>query len=589
MSGAISEKMPAAFEVGLQGWDTANVVDKEIINQSIIKQDTSPHKFHAKDEFLGNTLKGKWGPWQIIADAKIGSKYIAFECPVKSGSYVNSEGEGALLDGATVYMHVELSAIPDPEAEKGDKTASRDSSGQIMKLIPAGAVPKDQKKDAKKVQPITVQNIVVKDGMSAEDLADAKELFVEWFEANLDAFNHIFHIAILSEIADKGDFQWLKPTQLSYAGISNNQGDAVFAALCETDGDTPRRQVQQVDGEIMRDWPEGANSVIAISGEKFTEKVLFAGAQQVMKGSTPDDFDITGNGLVVTNNKELKWQDLTLENEEIISPMVPKGGFTMKVHQDCIRMEFSGVTFKMKLMIGHDIAMMNFTQDYGIKMGRNSDGNAVLMATNNVPSQTPPESWDDLKDLPNVSDVNFTVRPDETAVEAARIMQIVTIAAMIVGAGFMVDGVFVANTDSLAAEIKEAGIATKVLEAGKEFDQALNVGRDAFEAGHMEGNLAAAAAITSEAVPAARYGMFLGSLQITASLAVLAGPIMSTIEKWQELGDQKITEDHVPTLDNFMDNVLGVAEWPDTKGWELIDVRLAGSLLLYGKLSSDAD
>ena len=50
--------------------------------------------------------------------------------------------------------------------------------------------------------------------------------------------------------------------------------------------------------------------------------------------------------------------------------------------------------------------------------------------------------------------------------------------------------------------------------------------------------------------------------------------------------DGDIDQDKVPSLDDFLDNALGASQWPEVKDWALQDVRLAQSLLFYGKLST---
>jgi len=549
-------------EIDLQGWDTANVVTPDVLNAAIAAQKTYPPSFDLTEGT--NAIKGVWGPWQMTLGRS--GTLLEFACPVVSGTGIDGNGKSHDLAGATVYVEIALQTINSTADAFADKTADKATmpkQAQVL-LVDPTSTPTAPAVTVIAVMPQTLRN-------------DFFFIFGDWFNANIAAFKHIFHAMMLSETAAKGDFQWLKPTDYSYAmAVSTNKKLGAFAALCATDGDPIGLLSQQIDINVVKNLPASSNAVLAISGEKLVEHVLKPGAKAVLKGSQDADFDVIGSGLVVTNNKDLIWQDVKLDDGTIVQPLIPKGNFRMRVVEDQIELEFTGMTFKHPLMIGNDIVTVGFTQYYTLNLGTNSKGEKVL--TPNFPMMTTSAGVVTplIVDKPTIS-----VMPDQTAQDFDRAMLIVTIAFSILpfGKGLYSAGQGIWKLGTTIAA-KVAQVAGTGAELALSADEAAELSSAAVSGSD---NLAAAAAVSANLPADANLATLVNRLTLGSGIISALSGIAMGINKLEQNGDWKL--DDVPALDDFMANVLGASKWPGADNWTLNGVELAQSLLLYGKLA----
>jgi hypothetical protein len=484
------------------------------------------------------------------------------QCPITSGKADKGDGHPIDLTGATLKIQLTLTKLPQPSITIKD-TSSVPGSGDAQ---PTGLVPNTASTDDNPA--VTVMSITPT-SMRNPFLF----LFDDWFNANLKDFNQCFFAAVLNTKAANSSLQWLKPTTISYAVADSEGGTSVFGALCETDGDSSSALASQIDPGILTGMPQSANSVLAISGEKVTEHILKYGAQQVLQGSQLADFDIVGDGLVVQNNKDLTWMSMTLQDKTVVSPVIPKGNFRMRVVQDTFELEFTGLTWKHPLMVGNNIFTLSFTQYMHVELHQKTDGSFVLFPTNKDPAN--PNS----KELPDLRQMSIQVTPDADAQSFEKTMSYIAIVASVLPLGLSVfkAGSWAIRTGSAAAQ------------AGGEV---INVAADAAELAPLvedslvaTDNLAAAAALTrgSTAAASAELSTLINRFATGLGLiSAVTGGLAAGI-KLQENGDLDVTD--VPSIDNFIANVLACTQWHQDQTWGLKDVRLAQSLLLFGQLS----
>ncbi|OYX03828.1 MAG: hypothetical protein B7Z15_18100, partial [Rhizobiales bacterium 32-66-8] len=94
---------------------------------------------------------------------------------------------------------------------------------------------------------------------------------------------------------------------------------------------------------------------------------------------------------------------------------------------------------------------------------------------------------------------------------------------------------------------------------------------------------AAAEAFANQGAPLSAQGaLYLSRFGILVGVIGAVTTIAGNINKLMVLHDGSLDTDKVPSLDEFLDNVLGASAWPDVTDWQLKDVELAQSLLLYG-------
>ena len=558
--------------VSLENWDTASILTMDGMNKVIQGQKIKLPDLKASNKFNGS-IDGVWDSWDLFPDTHFIGGAVRLVCTLKSGSATDVLGDHYDLKGAKIYITVTIKTVETPSVKLVDPTADKSQPGKVHSLVL-------EQKAQNHIDAVTVDKI------DPKKLSQPfKTLIGSWFNTNINLFNPIFHSALLNEKADKGAFQWVKPTLLSYASLTNEGGNGYFAALCKTDKKNPswNKLANQIDSSIGDAWPNGVNSIFAISAERFVEKFLLPGAVKMFKGAIADDFDIKGDEMILTNNKMLTFKKFKLDDDTIVTPTIPKGGLTMTVVEDKLQTQFSGMSWEHPLLIGSDIFTLNFTQNVYLKLGKNKKGEPVLMTTNDY------KGMKKKKEVPDIERPHISARPDRAAVNADRWIQIIAMAASVLSLGAFSAGKWIVSADEAAQT------ATNVADWINSADDVLDVAMDGENAVNSvsqtasdSNNLAAAAAFQSPSRAAAliKCVPYLTRFyKVSGIVAAVAGFALA-VNKLAIAEDLGFDPDTIPSLNNFTENVLGAEAWPGVTGAELKHVRLAESLLLYFERTS---
>ncbi len=564
-----------AHQVGLEGWDTASILTMDAMNKIVHGQKVKLPNLKATSSW-GFSIQGVWESWDMFPDKHFVGGVVRMCCKLKSGQAIDPKGKKHDIAGTRVYITVTIKSEDTPAIKLTDKTADQSQPGTVHSLLL-------QDKEHNHIAAVTVDKIEPNTPPSVFTPPSPFKPLVETFfneTSTLDAFNPVFHSALLNEKAAHANFQWVKPTLLSYASITNAGGDGYFAALCKTNKQNPawNKLTNQIDASVADAWPTGVNSIFAISAERFVEKFLLDGAARLFEHAKPGDFKIDGDQLIVTNKTMLKWGKFKLGDGTQVEPTIPPGGLTMRVVEDRLESQFTGVTWTHPLLIGSDIFALNFTQNVYLKIGKNSKGEPVLMTTNDYKGQKKK------KEVPDVRKPIIVAKPDRTAVTADRWIQIVGMALSVIGIGSFAAGKWII---SAGEAVETANSVTAWINSA---DDILNVAADGEEAMNAVSqadsdlnNLAAAAAF-GKAGTTVRFLEQAPYMVRFGKLASLLGAIAYGFQAWNKIkidNDREFDPDTIPSLTTFMDNVLGAEAWPGVKGAELKHVRLAQSLLLY--------
>ena len=134
------------------------------------------------------------------------------------------------------------------------------------------------------------------------------QLLSEWFNTNIGEFNHVFcALDLTPALSTKTNYKWIRPTGTSYAVTDNGTLDnSVFAVLTMTQGHTAPSS-HQVSPNAIPNKDDGTNAGFLISGTCYMKNMMLAGACTVFNNEPITSFDITNDGLSVTNNKKLTW------------------------------------------------------------------------------------------------------------------------------------------------------------------------------------------------------------------------------------------------------------------------------------------
>jgi hypothetical protein len=582
-------------DISLQGWDTANVVTFAVANQAIaagqkLNPPSFPPTFQWTDPDVNTeTITGVWGPWSITPEQGDGGQLIHMKCPIVSGTATVGAKSIDLAGGYVVILvtlqNVRGTAFVDHTAQPPGPGVPAPTCVAIV----TNPQPKTVNDGDHDTTP-AVSVVALSDGIPRNPF---QFLFEDWMNANVQLFHHVFHAAMLGELIAEAagstsnpaqnplNQQWMKPTAVTYTtAVYLNGTDGIFAALCQTDGDADPHASAQIDSQIMDSLSAGANAVFAISGEKVAEHLLKPGAQSVMLGSSLEDFDIIGDGLVVTNNKDVTWRQLVLDDGTNVTAVVPKGQFTLKIIDNQLELDFVGVTFQTQEKVfwcipaGHLVFEIDFTQRVGLQLQKRSDGTCVL-----VPEPYDPTNPSDIQQF------SMSAHPDAVALSTQQWMEIAAIGLSILPAcKGLASGVGKILSKAVPIEERMAQFANTAEKMGFDADEiaAMNRAGSAASTTPEAASVRAAVAASNTIMPP-QVATIVNRFSIASGvLAGVAGVGLGSIELDQVL-QMKLSD--VPSFDQFLANALSSAHWPSTQSFTIQNIVLAQSLLVYGTLT----
>ncbi|MBR1086416.1 TULIP family P47-like protein [Bradyrhizobium manausense] len=432
--------------------------------------------------------------------------------------------------------------------------------------------------------------------LTTSQLQQATLTFVDVLNNDLAGFENIFHTFDANTSLATGKLAWLNPTDTQYAvadaASKPSTATSLFALLAMTEGRDDSMLSIQIDPAIADNMPSGANSVFALSGERFTKKILFDVATTTLVGSTAADFSFDSTGLVISNNKDLSWREIVLADKSSVTPVVPAGGFKIRVVGRYIELEFKGAHFDAPgwPWPGHKIATLDFKQQVYLVLTRDSaTGKNFLLARNVDPDSGDAQAIKD--DLPTIIDPNVNVSFDQTAIDFQTAMSATAIAMSVLSLGMV-------TVSSGAWLIRSVALSQAARAAANAGVGMVRMGGSEYEDTTKALNAAAAdwalVCCGNGAAMAAGSVMFVTKLALATTIAgLIAGAAAGTF--WgiysksiaKDLADGVV--DKLPAafaVEALLTNVFQAYDWTGTaNNWVVVDARLAGSLLIYGNLT----
>ncbi len=549
------------------GWDTVFGIHYDHLNTAFQKDNAKLPDFK---DWLDATsqvkITGSWSYFQVTTGGA--GQNLQMMCKLVSGT----TSMGSDLKDSWLKIQVNLSTIPNPDYPAKDKTGTG-GTVNTMSVNSTGTTTNPA------VSIISSSFPNVPAGLLKEALPG---IFQNYFCANIAQFNQIFAAVDLNVIADKGDYQWLKPSYTTYAcadSVSGKLNDGVFAVLSMTDKDQPTQLSHEVDNRILQSLPDGANSALALSATKVLEHIFLPGAVYTIQGSSTDDFKIDNDNMWITNKNDVTWGNFTLDNGKEITPTIKAGNFQLGLVDQTAQLQIIDATAKWPDWKGPgeiDVHM-NITQHFEFELKQNSSGGYVF--------------------IPKPDTDGTSVKAITTNVTVSKGVEIfeicLGIAVSIVGAvvGGAIGGLFDA-AGSVATESAEQGVIT-ITEDGIN-DAAEQAGKDAIENAEKDAADSAANSVENAAKPgyatrfknaisANKWKIFGGAMG-----GILTSPVgmISTFMELVAKGDLE----NIPTFNDFASNCIGSTTFPGSTGWDLKSAGLNGPLVITGDLkAADTD
>jgi hypothetical protein len=533
------------------GWDTAYIASFPVVNKAIMTQKSFPATFEYKDA-TGITIKGNWTSWQLCPGGA--GQDVQLKCIIQSGT-AQGDGQDGALDGASVIIQVNLATVASTDPVN-DPTASKGTGAAQALVVDTSGKGADPAVSIISSSYPNVSSVLLKDVLDS--------IFKNYFNANINQFNHVFAVMNLNEVADQDGFQWLKPTAFQYAVASPEDGsidNSAFGLIAMVQGNPIQPTMQQaVDVRALANLPAGANSAFVISETMVAQNMLRRGAISTIQGSTAADFGFSADGLSVTNVNDLVWGNFQTEHG-VISPRIAKNNFTLRADDTYIYLEITNANYETSPGV---TIHMNLTQKFTYSTVQAKNGNYVFIP--------------DIKGFGNP-----TVTSNVSLSEGLQITEIV------MGAVAAVAGVLCAASAIGSALSAAADVAVDTGE------NAANIVMDADEIEAAAADNPAAAAEENEsgaqsaddgaadpANPAQvqNSGIFTSTkFRLVVGLTgAIAGATSGGIGIAKAV--TAMDYDQIPAFDTFAANCLGASVWPGLGDYKLISAGFRSSLVM---------
>jgi hypothetical protein len=545
-----------------QQLDTVFAINFANANKAIVAQKSSPLGFSGTKPgggFSGPAIKvdGTFGPWQLSG----GSGSIAEMTLPLSGTAAAQTDPVQTRDFAgSAVIQIGLNFLPQPDGSGSGKLSG--GNPKVLKIKTDTADPN--------TQPI-VSIISLNVNAEASDAKDAiSDVLKEWLLGNLDSFNHTFAAIDLGAVADKDQFTWLAPTHVGY-GINNPEGATVdnyiFGVMAMTEDRPGVNLGHEISPNVI---PSGCNAGFLISQERFMTKIMKPGIEKLFLNASDADFDVTGDGSTITNNKAVVFHNFETTDKngqdtvQITGATLDKEKFTLVAEATTLKLSFTQLHFPWG--DGGYTVNMVYNSDCELFMDQNKHFKSCVVGTPSLSvtvTESSGEKWANII-LGIVEGIAFAVIGaaiggalgpaaetageglDEAATSAAGTVEGTTDALEFSGELLADDDI--GNLDELNAE-----------DDSDASDDIANADDESYTSkfkGFFRRN----------------WRKILG-MAIGGAVGAVTSKIPDILEAYSEKDLAKM-----PTLDEFVDYSVAAVSWPGQTGYTLVSVALNESL-----------
>lgn len=347
-----AERVLLNSSIDTHGWDTVSICRASALNTKIIAEKAYPPK--VQEAFPGSriSINAELGAWQIVQGG--GGANLQVSIPIKNGVFYGMQDHDDFdLAGSSFNLQICLNFFPftPPQIEEGKFELHTNTD----------------EKDS-----ITVLKFNYAKGQM-DDLNESliKGVFQKFI--NMDQ-NKTFFDTIFSTVLVQGKdntpegFQWLKPTQISYAYSDSSEGVGTFGVMCMTSN-------EKHGGDGFHDVPSvplesDQKSVFVVSRECFVKNRFFPQFREFYNNVPQENFTLAENHKSVIA-KNLPLNDVKY-NGIPYHPVADK--FEIVFDDSLIRTE-SNISCQISPGI---VLHLNIVTKYELVMSKNDQGENCL-------------------------------------------------------------------------------------------------------------------------------------------------------------------------------------------------------------------
>ncbi|AUN16859.1 orfX2 protein [Clostridium botulinum] len=365
-------------DLSLLGWNTENSVSFRTMNEFIKKDNLYPKDFKAVYSYrkMTFTATGTFDSWEMTTGAD--GRNIRFKCPIKSATY---DLDGDVFNSSTenfLLIQVDLTYF-DSKTTINDPTGENDGKQFNLKI--------KTNDDKLKNVLIVTYNLTDTDGsMNSEDKDFLSLAFRNWFNENIQQFEQIFAYILLDETAKIPEYQWLKPTQVSYGSASvetaNDEPDldaSIFSAMSMVENNTNSTPSHAVDNRMLQ--LTKTQAAFGISFPLFIEHFL----KQALLSSqfiSVDDIVADINTLTITNNKQIIFGKVENSDGKNVDSFLKPGKLKLSLQNNLIVLELFDLTWEQgRGVTGH----FDFRQEYELALESKSGKQIPILKVHDEP------------------------------------------------------------------------------------------------------------------------------------------------------------------------------------------------------------
>lgn len=251
------------------GWDTVYVIDAELVNAALAKENLPPLNY----EFNGGKMTGTMGPMQIVPGGS--GKLLRMSFPVTHGTFSSASLGNASLDGVELIADLELallpSKIPDTKHLVPDIRSVSHQTGPGL-LTPINLVDQGRRLNA---------------GQHAMVFAFLPQFLVS-------VAPQISFVLASVNFAKPATYSWLAPVKADYAFMAKNDGSNYLGILAVTTDRDVSSLPRTIDNQIV----SGSNNAgLFISEELFMENVIIPVLEKAYPEAGAHNFYWTGSEI----------------------------------------------------------------------------------------------------------------------------------------------------------------------------------------------------------------------------------------------------------------------------------------------------